>query len=673
MARQRKSNPAPKDAQSYQHPDSDLPARPEIGAQAHFKTAKPPANYRFDSSLAPALEWDGQNPSRERAESLIKEMSDSGLKIAEQELAESFRYVELSDGEEITIADLGKRDEENYRLHLGRLFEKYPKARLFASENLTSGGFRRTQSVIFKFNGCEFDPGIEKGNCWKHSATTDDGSESGLDRLAKAKHLFVGEKQLRYKRYASDFGFSEVTNWWDEFGGASDPLYVVQTNQEVIKRCILLTTNPGDLVLDPTCGSGTTAFVAEQWGRRWITCDTSRVPLALARQRLLTATFDYFELKDEKHGPAGGFVYKRKQNQKGEEVGGIVPHITLKSIANNEPPTEEVLVDRPDIVRNIVRVTGPFAFEATIPAAENLDAKQETPSVQAEDQEKYVQRMLEVLRRAPVLRLPANQTVTLKNIRPPAKTLTLDAEALVDKPSLTNLADDVSKQPSLTRESDPVAILFGPENGPLTERFVREAWDEAGLKHYTHLFVIGFAIDPKARQFIDSAGKIGVPCTYLQATMDLQMGDLLKNMRSSQIFSVCGLPDVKISRQEAQKGAKKKDAEDQWEAELLGLDTFDPVTMDADHLKPGDVPAWLLDTDYNGMVFRVRQAFFPRTGAWENLKKALKMEFEDTVWDHLAGTTSAPFPAGEHKQIAVKVIDPRGNELLVVKKLEETK
>src|SRR5208282_2792663 len=105
-----------------------------------------------------------------------------------------------------------------------------------------------------------------------------------------------------YKRYASDFGFSEVTNWWDEFGGASDPLYVVQTNQEVIKRCILLTTNPGDLVLDPTCGSGTTAFVAEQWGRRWITCDTSRVPLALARQRLLTATFPWYSLKTPSQG-----------------------------------------------------------------------------------------------------------------------------------------------------------------------------------------------------------------------------------------------------------------------------------------------------------------------------------------------------------------------------------
>jgi len=317
-------------------------------------------------------------------------------------------------------------------------------------------------------------------------------------------------------------------------------------------------------------------------------------------------------------------------------------------------------------------VTGPFSFEATIPTAEGLDIKPETPATDGEQYESYVQRMLEVLRRAPVLRLPNNQTVTLKNIRLPAKTLTLSAEAIVDKASLANLADDASKQRALTRDIDAVAILFGPENGPLTERMVREAWDEAGLKHYTRLYVIGFAIDPKARQFIDSAAKIGIPCTYLQATMDLQMGDLLKNMRSSQIFSVCGSPDVTINRLKPQKSAKE-DKEEQWEVELFGLDTFDPVTMEADHLKADDVPAWLLDTDYNGMVFRVRQAFFPRTGAWENLKKSLRVEFEDTVWDHLAGTTSAPFPAGEHNQIAVKVIDPRGNELLIVKKLEEEK
>ena len=279
--------------------------------------------------------------------------------------------------------------------------------------------------------------------------------------------------------------------------------------------------------------------------------------------------------------------------------------------------------------------------------------------------------MLEVLRRSPILRLQGNQTITLKNIRPPAKTLTLSAEAMVDKPSLGNLGDDADVQPGLARELDPVAILFGPENGPIGERFVREAWDEAGLKHYTHLYVIGFAIDPKARQFIDDAGKIGLPCTYLQATMDLQMGDLLKNMRSSQIFSICGLPDVAIRC--SKPAAKEKPPELPWSVELLGLDTFDPVTMDADHLKGSEVPSWLLDTDYNGMVFRVRQAFFPRTGAWDNLKKSLKLEFDDAVWDHLAGTVSAPFDMGEHGQVAVKVIDPRGNELMVVKRLEDTK
>src|SRR5207237_26488 len=150
-------------------------------------------------------------------------------------------------------------------------------------------------------------------------------------------------------------------------------VYVVQTSAKVIERCLLMTTDAGDLVLDATCGSGTTAYVAEQWGRRWITIDTSRVPLALARQRLLTATFDWYELRDEPRGPAGGFVYKRKQNSKGEEIGGIVPHITLKSIAKDEPPEEEVLVDRPEIQNGITRVTGPFTVEATIPTPQDFE------------------------------------------------------------------------------------------------------------------------------------------------------------------------------------------------------------------------------------------------------------------------------------------------------------
>ncbi len=152
---------------------------------------------------------------------------------------------------------------------------------------------------------------------------------------------------------------------------------------------------------------------------------------------------------------------------------------------------------------------------------------------------------------------------------------------------------------------------------------------------------------------------MGVPATYVQATPDLMMGDLLKNMRSSQIFSVCGQPEIKVIR------TKDK----QYQVELLGLDVFDPITMDVTHRSGNDVPAWLLDTDYNDLCFHLSQAFFPRTSAWDNLKKALKGEYEESVWDHLSGTTSAPFEAGEHKQIAVKVIDDRGNELLVVKKL----
>ena len=154
------------------------------------------------------------------------------------------------------------------------------------------------------------------------------------------------------------------------------------------------------------------------------------------------------------------------------------------------------------------------------------------------------------------------------------------------------------------------------------------------------------------------------------------MGDLLKNMRSSQIFSVCGLPEIalrKVSKGKSSPSAAKGEDNALYQVELLGLDVFDPITMEVDPRKGNDVPAWFLDTDYNGLCFHVSQAFFPRTSAWDNLKRALKSTHEESVWDHLAGTVSASFEAGEHGQIAVKVIDDRGNELLVVKSLNEAK
>ncbi len=511
---------------------------------------------------------------------------------------------------------------------------------------LTSKGESLKPPRPFEFGGRQWGPNA--GSHWK---TTVDG----LEQLRAANRLGIKGNSLRYVRYYGDFPVFNLSDIWQDvaFGGfvSEEKLYVVQTATRVLERCILMTTDPGDLVLDPTCGSGTSAYVSERWGRRWITIDTSRVPLALARQRLLTATYDYYQLKERERGPGGGFVYTRKQNKKGEEVGGIVPHVTLKSIANNEPPDQEVLVDRPEIDKRIVRVTGPFAFEATIPAPIDWegDGIEDSGSEQAEEYGSFVERMIEVLRRSPVLHLPKGQTVTLGNIRPPAKSLSLSAEGV-----------------AINGEPKAVAFVFGPENGAISEKLVYSALQEAQLKSYTHLYVIGFAIQPHAREFIEKSIDMGlVPATYVQATPDLMMGDLLKNMRSSQIFSVCGLPDVEIHRAKPEKHGDP----DRFEVELMALNTFDPITMDTDKRQGNDVPCWMLDADYNGLCFRASQVFFPRTAAWNDLKKALKGDYDDTVWDHLAGTRSAPFEAGDQKQIAVKVIDDRGNELLVVKPL----
>lgn len=512
---------------------------------------------------------------------------------------------------------------------------------------ITSSG-AASEDQLFEFAGAVYRP--QSNSHWKTTL-------EGMKTLAGKGRILQSGRGLAYKLYWNDFAAERLANIWTDTqsGGFNDPqLYVVQTTTKVVARAILMTTEPGDLVLDPTCGSGTTAYCAEEWGRRWITIDTSRVPLALARQRLLTATFPWYVLKDDARGPAGGFEYQRRQNRKGEEMGGIVPHIKLEDIANNEPSKEEILVDRPGTSNSVTRVTGPFTVEATIPTPVDWKADGvEDSGVSQETYGSFVERMLEVLRKSPLLRLEGNKTVNLKNVRPPAKTLSLSAEAIV--------ANGGQK---------PVAFVFGPENGAVSEKLVYEAAKEANAKNYSHLYVIGFSIQPHARTLIEkSAEVVGVPATYVQATPDLMMGDLLKNLRSSQIFSVCGLPEVAVRKAKV----KEKSDTQQFEVELLGLDVFDPISMEAQHRSGNDVPAWFLDTDYNDLSFHVSQAFFPRTSAWEGLKKALKAEYEESVWDHLAGTISAPFEAGEHRQIAVKVIDDRGNELLVVKLLSEAK
>jgi adenine-specific DNA-methyltransferase len=542
---------------------------------------------------------------------------------------------------------------------------------LFSPTPLTSDRHGTAGNFPLSFKGRNYQPPAQ--SMWK---TT----EAGLARLLEQKRIVAADNSLRFVRYINDFPAMPLTNIWDDLGAGSfteERLYVVQTRTKIVQRCLLMCTDPGDLVLDPTCGSGTTAFVAEQWGRRWLTCDTSRVPLALARQRLLTATFPWYKVKDGSEHPASGFEYQRRTNRKGEEVGGIIPHVTLKSIANNEPPDEEVLVDRPEEDKSVTRITGPFCFEATIPTPLDVEGSEkseteraavETPSEQAGS---YMDRMLDILKRSPLLRLEGNRTVRLQNIRPLTRTLaglveaSVEASAEGQTPTLVDIVGEAAEAnglllPGMSRK--PVAIIFGPENGSISEGFVYSAAKEAAAKDYTHLYCIGFAIEPNARQLIQSCeDAMGVAATYVQATMDLNMGDLLKNMRSSQIFSVCGLPDVAVT----------KHSDGRYQVELVGLDVFDPISMENHHAKGDDVPAWLLDTDYNGMCFHVTQAFFPRTSAWDALKKALKADYEASLWDHLAGSVSAPFESRKDAQIAVKVIDDRGNELMVVKKLSD--
>ncbi len=580
---------------------------------------------------------------------LRKRMGDVG--------AEEYVNLELADGSKRKVSD-----EE-----LAGLAPLPSGSKVYTLTAAVSDGVRANTSSPFTWNGFTFDPG--PGNNWKASIP-------GMIKLCEEGRI-IPKKGLRiYKRYLEDFPFRELNNVWMDTRGALNRIYAVQTAHAIVQRCMLMTSDPGDLVLDPTCGSGTTAYVAEQWGRRWITIDTSRVPLALTRQRLLTATYPWYELKENSRGPAGGFTYKRKQNKRGEEVGGIVPHITLKSIANDEPPAEEVLVDRPEVTSGITRVSGAFVVEATIPTPVDYegDGIEDSGAESSETYASFVDRMLEVLRRNPKLQL-GSRAIDLRNIRPPAKSMSLAAEAIVDAgalpgASLTDVIDEAEERrgDTLALSGKPVAIVFGPENGAVSEKLVLNAAKEANARNYAHLFIIGFAIQPTAREIIETAeSALGIPATYVAATPDILMGDLLKTMRSSQIFSITGLPEVRAERAESASGA----TDERYTVSLLGLDTFNPSTMDAESIEGKDVPAWFLDSAYNELSFHVTQAFFPRTGAWDNLKRALRATHEESVWDHLNGTTSAPFEATPDTKIAVKVIDTRGNELMVVKTIAQ--
>jgi adenine-specific DNA-methyltransferase len=675
------------------------------------------------------------------------------------DVAGQYQYVELIDGNRVSATRI-KGDES-------------VDGRFYKLTSLDSAG---NPVFPFEYNGRVFN------QRWKTNA-------EGLRRLALAERLSA-TRTLLYVRYYDDFRLVPLTDVWLDTRGEMGMIYSVQTSSKVIERCILMTTDPGDLVFDPTCGSGTTAWCAEKWGRRWITCDTSRVALAIARQRLMTAKFDYYELQDPDRGPAGGFNYE------------TVPHITLESIAKNTeidaiaaryqpqidqaltdlnralgrewkewevprevphpvwsqeardayarlrtlknslraedqeeagrlleliyqrtghrwelnaipdpmPPEDwpdaakdalrrfwelkrrkrqeidasiqrnapqETLYDRPRVVRGVVRVSGPFTVEAIpLPAVEDPT---QAPIPQFEDsvgagphapdpaprvhpgqpQEgapmadpgrisdrggDYLATMINLLKQQGGVLFPGGKRLELENIRPlHLGYLHAEAEARQNGNALR------------------VALSFGPQHGPLIAHQVQEAIPTAKINGYQMLIFAGFAFDPEAQALIQKAPIAGLQVHFASIAPDVLVGDLLKTTRASQIFTVFGQPDVHVEKQ--------KDGT--YRVELRGVDIYDPLTGEVHSSRGEDVAAWFLDTDYDGKTFHICQAFFPGDpDAWEKLQRALKAQIAPEAFEQMRGTVSFPFEPGEHRRIAVKVIDFRGNEVVRVMKLD---
>jgi adenine-specific DNA-methyltransferase len=449
---------------------------------------------------------------------------------------------------------------------------------------------------------------------------------------------------------------------WSEQLSEQNKDYVVQTSERVLQRCLLMTTDPGDLVFDPTCGSGTTAHVAEQWGRRWMTCDTSRVAITLAKQRLMTALYDYYELAHPEEGVGSGFKYK------------TVPHITLKSIANNEPPAQETLYDQPFVDKSRARVTGPFTMEAVpAPVVRPLEdiSRYSGSTLPADDS---IARSGETLRHAEWrdellrtgIRGKAGQYVLFSRVEPLPGTRWLHADAET-RPN--SRGPDSIKEPSAVY-GEPVrtVISFGSEHAPLEQRQVGLAIEEAQkLVPKPKIIVFAaFQFDPEAAKDIDETDWPGVTLLKAQMNADLLTEDLKKSRSSNESFWLMGQPDVRIE--------KIEDGEDKgkYRVEVLGFDYYNTKTGVIESGGTDRISLWMLDTDYDGRSLFPRQVFFPMAGdkdGWSRLAKNLKAEIDEERIEAYRGTVSLPFEIGEHRRIAVKIVDDRGIESLKIKEI----
>lgn len=546
-------------------------------------------------------------------------------------------------------------------------------ARIFTLDNLTSQtGVEKTRYAV-RVGDREYLP---HPAVWKTS-------EAGMKKLLVAGRVQPIKTTLRYVRYLLDFPAAPINNTWSDIGGVqsrSDPkVYVVQTSATAIERCLLMTTDPGDLVLDPTCGSGTTAYVAEQWGRRWITIDTSRVALALARTRLMCGRFPYYLLADSAEGRKKeielgyvsasaaasevqtdsdirrGFVYQR------------VPHVSLKAIANNPDIKEgmtrvqidaaiarhtetETLCDKPYEDSKRLRVTGPFTVESLSPHRTiSVEAKKQAAEKPAAEGftikmlagGSFTNMILENLKKAGVQNASKAERLKFDSLEP------YPGEWIAGEGKYT-------EKDGKTRRA---AICIGPEYGTVGPELIKQSAKEAvrGVG-FDVLIVCGFAFDPHVTEEAKRYGNLTV--LICRMNPDLSMGDdLLKKTGAGNLFMVFGEPDMEVT-----KGKDGKVV-----VEIKGLDVYDPTTGEIRSNTTDEIACWFIDTNYDGESFFVRHAYF--TGAdepYEKLKKALRAEIDEGAWSQLYSNTSRGFEKPATGRIAIKVINHYGDEVMKV-------
>ena len=588
--------------------------------------------------IADYLLWYARDAKKVKYRQLYESLDRKGT----IEFFSSYVMVELLDGTCRKLTDKERFNPDLYLPEGARIYRRYP---------LTSQGASTTgRSEPYEWNGHVFPCPPDRH--WSIS-------REGMDRLAELGRLEVvkGKAVLSWKRYEEEAPGRRINNLWSDQTSERKKRYVVQTAIKPIQRCILMTSDPGDLVLDPTCGSGTTAYVAEQWGRRWITCDTSRVAVAVARQRLLTATYDYYKLAHPNEGVGAGFHYRS------------VKTVSPKILGYDEQPNQTVLYDQPLSDRSKMRVAGPFTVEA-VPAPTVKPLSEVTEQSRPPPPDFSLARTGETIRQndwrdellKTGVRGKAGQRISFARLEPLPTMRFLHAEGET-RPG--NKESGVS-----TATPDRVVVSFGPDHAPLEQRQVASAIEEAQklVPKPTIIVFATFQFDPEASKDIDETNWPGVTLLKAQMNVDLLTDDLKKKRASNESFWLIGQPDVTVECCPSSNAAEKE-----YRVSIHGFDYFN---MEMGNIESGNsdkIAMWMLDTDYDGRSLFPRQVFFLTNKGAEDLERIernLKAEVDKNLMKAYVGPQSLPFKSEQHRRAAVKIIDDRGIESLKIVELE---